>query len=283
MPTSPSSSAQKARQALAARLRDLRLDALLTARALSSITGWHEAKTSRIEHGQQAPTDADLRAWCAACGTPELAPELIAELRAADSMWLDWRRAERSGLRRLTVSVRDLYERTRLLRAYSTKMIPGLLQTAEYTTAVYSSIRDRRGLVDDVEAAVLERMARQHVLYEGDHRFAFLIEHSVLRFRIGGPQVLAGQLRHLTIAMRLPSVSLLIIPDEADRSTQWPVEEFTMFDTEQISVELVSGLLTITQPREVAMYATVFARLAEHAVTGEHARALITSAMDALE
>ncbi|MCI0689233.1 MAG: helix-turn-helix transcriptional regulator [Sporichthyaceae bacterium] len=275
MPTSPSSSAQKARQALADRLRDLRLDAGLTARALSQGAGWHEAKTSRIEHGQQAPSPTDLRTWSEACGVPHLTPDLIAELRAVDSMWLDWQRAERTGLRQLTASVRDLYEGTRLLRSYSPKMIPGLLQTAEYTTAVYNSLRDRRGLIDDVEPAVAERMARQHILYEGDHRFAFVIEQSVLRYRIGGPEILAGQLRHLALVMRLPSVSLSIIPDEADRSGQWLVEDFTMFDTTQVSVELVSGLLTITQPREIAMYVRVFTRLAELAVTGARAREVI--------
>jgi hypothetical protein len=49
MAISPSSSVQRAREQLAERLRDIRLDARLTARALSAAAGWHEAKTSRIE------------------------------------------------------------------------------------------------------------------------------------------------------------------------------------------------------------------------------------------
>ncbi|WP_433015865.1 helix-turn-helix domain-containing protein [Kribbella sp. CA-294648] len=60
MPASQFSSAQSARQALADRLRDVRLDAGLTARALSVAAGWHEAKTSKIEHGKQQPSEADL-------------------------------------------------------------------------------------------------------------------------------------------------------------------------------------------------------------------------------
>ncbi|MCW2938824.1 MAG: transcriptional regulator, family [Actinomycetia bacterium] len=64
--------------------------------------------------------------------------------------------------------------------------MPGLLQTAEYTRSVLTAIRDRRGVaVDDVEAAVAERMARQHILYEGDHRFGFVLEAAALRYRIG--------------------------------------------------------------------------------------------------
>ena len=44
-------------------------------------------------------------------------------------------------------------------------------------------------------------------------------------------------------------------------------------------MELVSGHLTITQPREIAMYGQMFARLAEIAVYGARARDLISSIM----
>ena len=64
MAVSPSSSVQRARQQVAERLREIRLDAGLTARALSVAAGWHEAKTSRIESAKQALTDADIQAWC---------------------------------------------------------------------------------------------------------------------------------------------------------------------------------------------------------------------------
>jgi len=47
-------------------------------------------------------------------------------------------------------------------------------------------------------------------------------------------------------------------------------------------VELVSGWLTLTQPREIAMYGKTFSELSEIAVRGAQARALITAAIDAL-
>ncbi|TCO38148.1 helix-turn-helix protein [Kribbella antiqua] len=280
MPDSQFSSAQSARQALAGRLQEIRLDAGLSARALSTAAGWHEAKTSRIEHAKQQPSEADLRAWCCVCSAEKLIPELIAELRAVNSMWLDWRRAERNGLKHLNVSVRDIYERTRQFRSYCQSMIPGLLQTPEYTTAVLASLRERRQVqVDDVASAVAERMDRQHVLYEGDHRFAFVLELAALRYQVGGPEVLTGQLRHLLDVMQLASVSLGIIPTSVDRTPRWPVEDFYIFDNKQANVELVSGFLTITHPREIAMYAESFAALSKLAVYGSRARRLITAAL----
>ncbi|GGS74056.1 hypothetical protein GCM10010156_36250 [Planobispora rosea] len=56
-----------------------------------------------------------------------------------------------------------------------------------------------------------------------------------------------------------------------------------MFDDAEVTVELVSGHLTITQPREIAMYAAAFAGLADLAVYGEAARVLITAAIAALD
>lgn len=48
MAISPSSSVQRARERLAERLRDIRLDAGLTARALSAEAAWHEANLAAI-------------------------------------------------------------------------------------------------------------------------------------------------------------------------------------------------------------------------------------------
>ena len=106
MAISPSSSVQRARQQLAEQLRDIRLDAGLTARALSGAAGWHEAKTSRIESAKQAPSEADILEWCRVCGADREVPDLIAASRAADSMYVEWRRLNPAGLRRAQESRR---------------------------------------------------------------------------------------------------------------------------------------------------------------------------------
>jgi transcriptional regulator with XRE-family HTH domain len=280
---SPSSSAQQALEALGARLRDIRTDARLTGRDLGRLTGWHSSKVSRIEHAKQTPSAEDIQAWCQHCDAVDQAPDLIASLRAAEGMFIEWRRMERTGLRLAQESVLPLWERTHRFRIYSPRLIPGPVQTRAYIKALLSGLMIRRRLPDDVDAAVQVRVDKQHVVHEGDHRFAIVLEESVLRHPIGGSDTMAGQLGHLLTASTLPSVSLGVIPLGVDRSTLWPVEGFWMFDDEQVSVELVSGHLTVTQPREVAMYVEVFAQLADLAVYGASARALITGAITALD
>jgi hypothetical protein len=72
-----------------------------------------------------------------------------------------------------------------------------------------------------------------------------------------------------------------VIPFGVGREAAWPVESFYMFDDAEVNVELVSGHLTVTQPREIEMYAQVFAELAEMAVFGTHARRLTSNAIQA--
>ncbi|MEU7871254.1 helix-turn-helix transcriptional regulator [Dactylosporangium sp. NPDC049140] len=280
---SPSSSAREALQALGRRLREIRIDANITGRRLGGDVGWHESKVSKIEHGKTTPTPDDIRAWCARCGVPEQATELIASLHAVEGMFVEWRRMERTGLRQAQQQVVPLWERTRSFRIYNPRLIPGPVQTRAYIAALLTGLAARRSIPDDIEAATQVRLDKQRVVHEGDHRFAILLEESVLRFPIGGPETMAGQLGYLLTASSFPSVSLGIVPLDADRSTMWPVEGFWMFDDETVTAELVSGHLTITQPHEIAMYADAFRRLADLAAYGADARALITRAIEAVD
>ncbi|NUS09829.1 MAG: helix-turn-helix transcriptional regulator [Streptomyces sp.] len=279
----PASSVQDARAALAARLRELRLDAGITGRELARRAGWSVAKSSRIENAVTAPADADIRAWCAACGADGQTDDLIAANRHADAMYLHWKRLQRTGMRRLAESSARLYERTRLFRVYASHVMPGYLQTSGYATALMSTIAAFRGTPDDIADAVAVRMRRGRVIHEGDHRFATLVEEQVLHHRIGDHEVMAGQLGQLLAAMSLPSMSLGIIPAGAPREqTMWPLEQFTVFDDTRIHVELLAAKVTVTAPGELDIYLRAWSRLAELAVYGAEARALIVAAIEAL-
>jgi transcriptional regulator with XRE-family HTH domain len=280
--TSPSSSARQARQALADRLRELRLDAGLTGRALAAAAGWERTKVSKIEHAARAPNAQDIRTWCRVCGAEDQAADLIAALRIVESAFIEWKRLQRSGLRRLQESRMALYERTRVFRIYEPGVVPGLLQTPDYVRAILTKVGSFRGSpTADLDEAVAARIERQLILREGDHRFAFLVEESALWTRLGGTEVLADQLAYLLQVKKSPRVSLGVIPADTDREL-WPVEGFWMFDRERVSVETVSGWLTITQPTEIAQYASAFEEFAGLASYGAAARELIANVRDRL-
>lgn len=219
--------------------------------------------------------------WCQACDAEDQTNDLVASLRAVEGMWIEWRRAERAGLRRSQVERLPLYERTHRFRAYASWAIPGLIQTDGYTEDVLRTIQRQRVSMDDVADAVAARMERQRVLYEGNRRFAFLIEEPVLRNTLSTAETQRSQLDQLLVVSRLPNVSLGVVPVSQGRP-RLPVENFWIYDGTQVNVELVSGYLTITQPSEIASYVEMFAGLADMAVYGAKARAVITAARDAL-
>lgn len=282
MPISPSSSVQRARQELADRLRDLRLDAGLSGRALSAAAGWHEAKTSRIETAKQAPSDSDIRIWCQVCGIPDQAVDLIAASRAADGMYQEWKRLHRTGMRRLQETRGTLYERTRQFKVYMSTVVPGFLQTPGYATALMSAITAFQGTPDDVEEAVRARMARNRILNSESRRFTMLLEESVLRYQVGDNEAMAAELGHLLSATAMRNVRLGIIPFAAAARPMWTLEAFTIFDDARVHVELLSAQVTITVPGEVIVYLRAFDHLASLAVYGAEARALITDAINVL-
>jgi transcriptional regulator with XRE-family HTH domain len=263
------------------RLRELRTDAHLSGRDLGRLAGWHSSKVSKIEYGKQVPTEDDILAWCLHCGITDQAPDLIESLRTIDEMYTEWRRVEQSGMRHHQVSAVPLYERTGRFRIYEPSLVPGLFQTREYALALMQAVIAFRGIPDDAFEAVAARMERQRVVREGGRRFAVLLEEQALRTRIGGVEVMAGQLGQLLTLGSLANISLGIIPANADR-VMWPTVGFWIFDESRVLVETTSAELAVTQPREIGIYAKAFTELSGLAVTGSPARALITSAIDAL-
>lgn len=281
MARSPSSSAQAAREALATRLTHLRKDAGINGRELSARCGWHPAKTTRIQKGEVAPTDADIRAWCAACGAEDQIEDLVATARAVDSLYMEWRRLHRNGMRRAQEDFYAMHEQCAMCRSYVSNVIPGFLQTPAYATALMETITGFQGTLDDVAAAVAARVARSRFLYEGGHRFVVLLEEWVLRAHVGDAETMAGQLDHLLSVMPLASLSLGIIPFTAPR-TVWPLEAFYVFDNRRAVVETLTAEINIAQPREIADYTKAFRELGTMAVHGEQARRLIEAAQGAL-
>src|SRR5262249_60157750 len=86
-----SSSAWQARQALGARLGEIRKDSGLTGRALALLCGWHESKVSRIEHARTGPSADHIRLRCEHCRAAGEGADLLASLRSREDMFIAWR------------------------------------------------------------------------------------------------------------------------------------------------------------------------------------------------
>jgi transcriptional regulator with XRE-family HTH domain len=281
--TNPASAAKQAQEALGLRLRELRKEAGLTARALAAATGQHFTRVSKIEHGVQAPSEQDIRAWCALCGADEQVPDLLATLRAMESAYLEFRRQSRAGMKRvLGAHTLELYERTQFFRVYEHNVVPGLFQTADYCAAMLSFWIEFLGAPNDLNEAVAARMERQQVLYQPDKRFVVLLEEQALRTWFGTVETQAGQLDRLLAVMSLPTVALGVIPMMTERPAV-PSTGFWVFDDALAALETPTASIEVTRPREVALYLRLFDTLAPAAAYGRAARRLIGKVLDELD
>lgn len=256
------------------------MDAGLTGRGLAALTGWHSSKISKIEYGKQAPSEDDIRAWCHHAGATSQVADLIATVRHIESMYVEWRRMLGTGTRRRQQASRALEAQTALMRWYEPLLIPGILHTAEYATAILRRVIDFYQVPDDLEAGVAARMERQHILYNGRHRFHFIIAQQALLTTVGDRNVMIGQLDRLLTASTLPRIKLGIIPTNADYRV--PTNQFIMFDNRLVHVETISAELTISQPREIALYGKAFGELSLQASYGDAARTVIAAALENL-
>ncbi|NEW38193.1 helix-turn-helix domain-containing protein [Nocardia cyriacigeorgica] len=266
-------SIQQAREALGARLRELRRRAGITGRDLANREGWHESKVSKIEYGRVKPSDADVRAYCRHADASDQLDDLLASVHNLDAAYIEYRRQHAAGLRQGQRRSIKLAEQAQIVRIFQPNIVPGILQTAEYAEAVLRHSVAFHRLPDDVDEAVAKRIERQQLLYRGNRKFHILIAEQVLRTTVGGAAVMAGQLDRLLAVIGLPRTTVGIVPSTAELPMQ--VTNFVMFDDRMVQVEAITAELTITQPGEIAVYGRTFDLLAKHAVYGAQARALI--------
>ncbi|MFH8635522.1 helix-turn-helix domain-containing protein [Streptomyces goshikiensis] len=266
------------------RLRDLRQEGgFRTARAFAARVGWSESKVSRIEHGVTSPSEDDLRAYAAHCGTPQDCQDLLAAASSIEEMYVEWKRLFGNGIAPVQEAALPLYERTRHFRIYEPGVIPGLLQTPAYAKALMGRIIEFWGIPDDADQAAEVRAVRKaSVMRDAGRKFGLVVEETALRAVFGDTETMAAQLGHLMTVSLWQQVSLGVIPMGAER-IMWPNEGFWIFDEDRVVIELSSAEVTLTQPSEVGTYTRIFSELARMAVYGKAARALITDAINALE
>ncbi|MDG4826011.1 helix-turn-helix transcriptional regulator [Asanoa sp. WMMD1127] len=154
---------------------------------------------------------------------------------------------------------------------YEPTIIPGLLQTRDYALAVSAVGRetDAAGIKQRVDA----RMTRQEVLTKREKplRLHAIVSEAALRTEVGGPDLLADQLRHVVKMAARPNVTVQVLrfaagAHLADRGG-FAVLTFDTDESPLGYVETPAGELFLEGPREIARLTGVFDNLRELAMS----------------
>lgn len=98
------------------------------------------------------------------------------------------------------------------IRAYEPHFIPGLLQTEDYARALLN-IGFPQADPKEIDRRVALRMERQELLNRPDGPHLWVVmDEPVFRLPIGGPDVMRAQIDRLIEAIKMPNVTLQVVP-----------------------------------------------------------------------
>lgn len=270
-----SSNHQQAREALGARLRELRRMTGLNGKQFAAKLGWYGAsRVSKLELGQQTPSDQDLISWTTACDAPDALAELRIQLNAVESLYTEFRRQLYAGVHVRQRELLDLEAETTIFRGFVCAAIPGLLQTPEYARHIFEKIAALNRVPPEIDEAVHLRMQRQEILYGTGKEFHIVMTEAVLRYSITPPEIMLRQLEKLLVTSTLRNVRLGIIPF-AKSIDEIPWHGFWIDDDRLVTVETFAAELRLTHPSEIELYNRTFDRMAQNALYDDQARHII--------
>ena len=174
--------------------------------------GWSESTVSRLENGQRNIDPEEVSALLAIYGvTGRERDRLMALARTPDEpSWLD---NDMPGMPVMSVKLAKYEAEATRVTDWAALLVPGLLQTMEYTRAFMIGEQIPESAIG---ARLMARQRRQEKILKQAEYTAYIDEH-VLRRRIGGPRVHLRQLRHLAEVASEDSVTLRITPGTSDR------------------------------------------------------------------
>ncbi|MEU7419707.1 helix-turn-helix domain-containing protein [Streptomyces antibioticus] len=273
---------QQAREALGARLRELRTEAGLNGKDFAARIGWQRSKVSRLENGKQTATAADVEAWAQAAGVSETATELKGRVRGLETTHRSWKRQLSAGHRAVQENHGVQEAQAEVIHLFESGIIPGVFQTPEYARGVLTDVADRLGTPRDIEEGVRARMRRQEALYQPGHRFHALLWEGALHVVRCAPTAMAAQLDRLSSVIGLDTVTLGIIPFGV-RTPFSPKHGFWIIDDRLVVADMWNAELWLDTADDVAVYRKTWELLSASAVFDHKAHRLIMRARASLD
>ena len=263
------------RRELGALLRARRQEQGLTVEQVAERLLCSPSKVSRMETGQRGATQRDVRDLCTLYGIDdEVERERLMTLAKEGKQQAWWQPydlpyATYVGLEAAAATIRD----------YDSGVVPGLLQTPDYTRARHV------GYLPRLDAAEIERrvevtMTRQRV-FAAEHppHFWTILDEAVLHRVVGDPGIMRAQLDRLIEASSHPRITVQVIPYTVGvhpaLDSIFTIVEFDGGVPGVVYVEGLVGSIYLERPEDLDRYLHVFDRLSTIALSPEDSVALI--------
>lgn len=286
MTTGESPAAARRRVRLA--IRRAREAKRLTQRQVAKALEWSLSKVNRIEAGEVTVSGTDLQAMLRLYDVtdPERVQTLVAEARVARRRgWWDQPEFREHLTPAMVQSIQFETEAT-AISSYQPTVIPGVLQTRAYATAVISVWRGG-DLADDDRASRLEvRTIRRDRMFgrPDPPDYLLVLDESVLLREVGGPQVMADQLYDLLGMIGNGNVTVRVVP--LAHAALYAVGLFVIYanDDEDVALYRESSFAdeVLYSSETIARHRDLFEQLWDQALTPDASNRLIEARAAAL-
>jgi transcriptional regulator with XRE-family HTH domain len=276
MPTPDHTPTVRARR-LGAELRRLREHAGLSPDDAARAVTWSRPKLNKFETAARRPTLSEVETLLdlyGASGPVRLALMQLARDIHKRGWWSAYDDV-------LTPAFAELEDQATRILTWQTQIIPGLLQTEDFMLALLGS----GGGLDEYEIKQRReaRLLRQARLIRHDApRLDVVLDEAILRRKIGGDDVMGGQLAALLDAAARPNVSLRVLATDAGLYPAIGEGSFVIFelgleDPAVLYLETIIGGLIVEDIERVTRCNVTFRGIEDAALSEEESAALITA------
>ncbi|HEX5346258.1 MAG TPA: helix-turn-helix transcriptional regulator [Pseudonocardiaceae bacterium] len=259
-------------------LRRAMHNAGLTGKDVARLLDLSPSWVSRLISGKRNVTAVQGSAFLAVCRAPSTERERLLEL-CDEQHTPGWFQQHGSRLPLQLVTLIDHENKAVAISSFVSTVMPGLLQTGDYTRALLKEAG--RVPVDEIDARVAARLARQS-LFSRDRpaRFTFYLHEFVLRLPVGGPAVMIDQLQQLQRLSLRPYLTLRVVPASlgahAATAGSFTLMEFAEFKP-VVYLESETSSLFLEKPVEITAYQDILESLAQTALGEGESRELIAT------
>ncbi|MEV7289591.1 helix-turn-helix transcriptional regulator [Streptomyces sp. NPDC093252] len=260
---------------LGTELRRLREAAGLNTVQSAALLGIKRAQITHIELGLIGVSEERLRRFAShyACADEEFIEALV---DMATDRTRGWWEEYRGLLPTSFLDLSELEHHARFLRNVSVLYVPGLLQTEDYSRAVFSS-RLPELTTEEIEVRIQHRKARQ----KSTVPFAAVIHEATLRIRVSDRATSRVQLTRLLELSEADHITLRVIPFDLDgfarasSTMTWAKGPVPKLDT--VLRDALHGSAFLDSEAQLNTYRTSFRRMEAASLEPEQSRDLIRS------
>ncbi|CAM00202.1 helix-turn-helix protein [Saccharopolyspora erythraea NRRL 2338] len=281
MPGTRSGSPQA--RALGAELRERRELANVSIRGLAQLLDIPKTRLARYESGAAVPKPEDVASYLTALGVTGEEHERIVDL-ARNTESPNWITSGIPGIQQELATLIEFEKTAVAMTEVAPFLVPGLLQIPEYMHAIMSDMSEK-----ETGPRILMRMERKNLLARPDApHFDVILGESALYEVLGGPRVMAEQLRHVAkVVDENDRVTVRVIKSGARTLHPAHVGQFILFEfakaTPIVQLEHYSGVAFLKGPRDIAAYQRAVTTLRELAMDPTESLQMITKRAAELE